>query len=72
MIWYDDKSLSGLYEKYSDYFYANYGMIVGIRFTTWADYNGIYGLKPNTEYKMYCLVYDNYNVNWQVIGFVFE
>ena len=71
-IWYDTDELKEINEKYRDYFYANYGTVVGIRFTTGAEYNGIYGLKPNTEYKMYCLVYDNYNVNWQVIGFVFE
>lgn len=72
MIWIDKGALSELNQKYADYYYANTGRVVGIRFTTGADYNGNYGFKPNTKYDMYLLLYDNYNINWQVIGFVFE
>ena len=47
-------------------------MIVGIRFTTGTDYNGNYGLKPNTEYEMYCLLFNYFQVRWEAIGYVFE
>ena len=47
-------------------------MTVGIRVTTGADYNGNYGLEPNKEYDMYCIVYNNQLINWKALDFVLE
>ena len=73
-IWYDYEKLKDINKKYYDEVYSAYNWIetVGIRFTTGADYNGNYGLEPNKEYNMYCIVYNNRLINWKALAFVFE
>jgi len=74
-IWYDDAKLMQISEKYwNDTSYGDYSYyeIVGIRVTTGADYNGNYGLEPNKEYDMYCILYNNSLINWKALAFVFE
>jgi len=73
-IWYDYEKLKDINKKYYDEVYSSYNWIetVGIRFTTGADYNGNYGLEPNKEYNMYCIVYNNRLINWKALAFVFE
>ncbi|MBQ8524449.1 MAG: PepSY domain-containing protein [Clostridia bacterium] len=74
-VWYDYEKLQPIEDKYraealySDY---DYFVVAGVRVTTGADYNGNYGLKPNTEYEMYCLLNNYYNQRWEAIGYVFE